>query len=67
MDSSLYKFPKSDKPYERSWEIYVKDNHNSRMLMVSEKTKSEFDPDELRKKFHEKLDDLLDQLWKKQP
>jgi hypothetical protein len=67
VDSSLYQFPKNDKPYERSWEIYLKDNHQRRMLMVTEKTKVEFKEDDLRKSLHKRLDELLDKLWKKQP
>ena len=67
MDSSLYKFQKNEKPYERSWELYVKDNQNHRMLMVAEKTKVNPDYDELRQLLHKKLDNLLDQLWKPTP
>lgn len=64
MDSSLYQFPKNDKKYERVFEIYVKDNHNKRMLMTSHKTDIEFDENKLRQELHDRVDDLLDKLWK---
>ena len=54
LDSSLYQFPKNQQKNERVIELYVKDNHHKRMLMVSHKTNRDAEQNEVRQELHDR-------------